>query len=138
AGSMFAPLNEETPKDPTPKQALDWVTQKLVSALIRYRMSSEGFHRKVGVLMQSLHDDPHFYFIGYLTVKNIWLNAAPTTEAFMDRDQFLSFLHDWIFQDWVLIDYVLDESLGTEAAAYLISERVQQRLTKLATADLAM
>ncbi|MFN0139087.1 MAG: hypothetical protein ACKVQW_03235 [Pyrinomonadaceae bacterium] len=129
---LFRPL-EAAP--PTPEEISgggEWLSSEIRGILIDYRLSRAGIHRKTSVLMRSLSNDEHQYLAGYLTVKRIWIHAAHRTRAFLDRDLFLTFLRDWIFQDWQLIDYVLDPEVSSGTAAYLISERLQNRLADLA------
>jgi hypothetical protein len=137
AGFMFQPLDSEPPVKPDAVQAREWFTDCVYSVLGAYRSSDEAILRKTSVLMQSFDQDPQGYLVGYMAVKQIWINAAAQTRAFLDRDLFLAFLRDWIFQDWELIDYLLNEDLGPEAAAYFLVERIQQRLVALATEDLS-
>ena len=137
AGLVFRPLDEVVPELQSPNEIQKWATEQIVSTLAAYRVSKAARQRKTGVLMRSLSNDPHHYLSGYLSVKNLWINAIQSTPAFCDKDLFLSFLHDWIFQDWVLIDYMLDESLNCGAFAYLASERLQARLVALSTDDLS-
>ncbi|MBD2318054.1 hypothetical protein [Phormidium tenue] len=136
ASFLFRPLEED------PQQLSDAVadsecwTSRVRNILIQYRTSEKALHRKVDVLMRSISNDTHHYLTGYLSVKQIWLSASRNTPAFIDRDLFLCFLKDWIFQDWVLIDYLTDPILECETVCYLVSERIQTRLIQLSTTNL--
>jgi hypothetical protein len=135
-GMLFTPLNMEVPKHRSSKDAAKWWIERIFDAMARYRTSAAAVRRKTEILMQTLSGDPHYYLSGYLAVKQIWFNAARKTPAFLDRDLFLTFLHDWVFKDWILIGDVLDESQTPTSTARLVSKRLQERLGKLAATDL--
>jgi hypothetical protein len=137
AGRLFQPIDKDTPQLSDPTKMREWLTNEIIDRISQYRSSERASHRKMGVLMRSISNDPHYYLAGYLTIKRLWIAAIYSTPAFFDRDLFLSFLRDWIFQDWVLIDYIADANLSCGAAAYLVSERIQRRLAQLATTNLS-
>ena len=136
ATRLFRQLGEDPQPPEDQSKVNEWLNNEIRSTLMRYRVGGAAAHRKTGVLMRSLSDDPHNYLAGYLTVKRIWINAAHRTPAFRDRDLFLTFLHSWVFHDWELIDHVVDPDLNCGAAAYFLSERLQTRLIQLADTSL--
>lgn len=137
AGAIFTPLDEPPPTPDQLAKPAEWMTGKIISALTDYRAGETALRRKIDTLMQPLSGDPNFYLCGYLCVKQLWHNAGHCTKLLSDRDLFLCFLREWIFQDWKLINYVLDESLSPPVAFYFISQRFQERLVELGTADLS-
>ena len=137
AGMIFTPLDEVGPTESELVEPAKWMTRKIVSTLNGYRFGQTALRRKIDTLMQPLSGDPNFYLCGYLSVKQLWHNAGHCTKSLRDGDLFLCFLRDWIFQDWKLIDYVLDESLSPPVAFHFTSQRFQDRLVELATADLS-
>ena len=136
AALLFQPL-EEPPPPKESQDATQWMMKRITGVLGRYRTSDVARRRKTSILMRSLSQDPNSYLAGYLSVKNIWMNAVQSTDAFLDTDLFLTFFRDWIFQDWKLIDYFIDDSLSTGAVAYLAPERLQERILTLATTNLS-
>ena len=101
-----------------------------------YRLGTTARQRKINTLMSAMRDDPHSYLSGYLTVKNLWINAIQSTSEFWDRDLFLDFTRTWFFQDWLLVDLLLDSRRSVAETASLLSERVQKRMAALARANL--
>lgn len=136
AAHLFQPLEEDPPQLSDPEEWSEWTTNKITQTLFQYRTSETALHRKINVLMRSISNDPHHYLAGYLSVKQIWLTAVRNTPAFLDRDLFLCFLRDWIFQDWKLIDHLADPDRDCLAVKCLASERIQTRLGQLATTNL--
>jgi hypothetical protein len=137
AACLFQPLEEDPPQLSDLEELSEWMTNKIMDTLVQYRTSETALHRKINVLMSSISKDPHHYLTGYLSVKQIWLSAVGNTPAFLDRDLFMCFLREWIFQDWQLIDYLLDPDLDCSEVARLASKRIQTRLDQLATTTLA-
>lgn len=136
AAHLFRPLEEDPPQVGTPEELSEWRTNKIRQTLFEYRTSETALHRKINVLMRSISKDPHYYLAGYLSVKQIWLTAVSNTPAFIDRDLFLCFLREWIFQDWQLIDHLIDPDRDCLAVKCLASKRIQTRLGQLATTNL--
>ena len=136
SATLFRPPGENAGPPEDPAKVNEWLNGKIRRTLLGYRTGGAAAHRKTGVLMRSLSNDPHHYLAGYLSVKRIWINAAHRTPAFRDRDLFLTFLQAWIFQDWEMINHVVRPDLSCGAATYLISERLQTRLIELSDTSL--
>jgi hypothetical protein len=137
AAVLFRPLEEKEPQSTNSVELLERMLIEHQTRVFKYRTSKEALDRKINVLMRSISNDPHYYLAGYLSVKQIWLTAAcNNTPAFRDRDLFLLFLRDWIFQDWKLIGYLLDPDLDSYTLASLVLERIQVRLHQLITTNL--
>lgn len=136
AATLFRPSGESAAPPADPSKMKDWLNGRIRETLINYRTSGAAAHRKVGVLMRSLSNDPHHYLAGYLTVKRIWINAAHRTPAFLDSDLFLTFMYQWIFHDWELINHLLRPGMSCGLATYVISERLQSRLIELSDTSL--
>ncbi len=117
-----------------PRAFLDRFTKDLLDG---YRTGDQALSRKITVLMQPLRKDPELYLSGYLTLKQLWTVARQRTAAFADRDLFIAFLHNWVFEDWVLIGYLLNEQFSIQQIISLFSGRLQERLHAISHHDLS-
>ena len=132
-GRLFQPIDEDMPDDFSKVPFSEWMNSQIVARIMSYRESSIAQQRKSDVLLRPIMDDPDNYLLGYWTVKHIWRLAVRRTNAFIDRDLFLAYLKEFVFQDWVFIDYVLDESIDGEALVDLLRYRLHWRLRQLCT-----
>ena len=98
------------------------------SLLNDYRNSDIAFDRKISVFMQPLLEDEHLYLAGYLAVKMICSISSITNAQFLDRQLFLAFFVNWLFNDMELVSILLDSDVDAGRFALLAIERITTRI----------
>lgn len=101
------------------------------SLLNDYRNSDVAFDRKISVFMQPLFEDQHLYLAGYLAVKMICSISSITNAEFLDRQLFLAFFVNWLFNDLELVSILFDSDVDSGRFALLTIERITTRIQML-------
>lgn len=129
-GRLFPPEEDETAAD---------VIDALRHRLIEYRLSDQALRSKSGLLVQAMSSRNGGYLLGYLSVKNLWMQARKASPRLADADLFLLYLRNLVFDDAGFVDKLLDAGAqalhGTQAFDGLASH-LNERLKLLSAPDL--
>jgi hypothetical protein len=105
------------------------LTPVLVSLLRSMRLDQRCIQRKVGVFGHPLAYTDGGYFLGYLTVRRLWIKAAGKDGRLLNEtDLFLMYLRSFFFDDIGLVAKLLDPTTKELESASAISNYVNQRI----------
>lgn len=127
---LFPPEKDETATD---------IIDALRHRLIEYRLSEQALRSKSGMLVQAMNSRNGGYLLGYLSVKNLWMQARKASPRLADADLFLLYLRNLVFDDAGFVDRLLDAGTqalhGTKIYEDLASH-LNERLKLLSAPDL--
>jgi hypothetical protein len=110
--------------------ASDWRERsyKFQDDFVKWRVSRRTIDRKSELLLQPLEAESSAYLLGYLTIKQLWKNAARFYEELQSADVFLIFVRKLIFGDYALVEPLLDRKRKPQARAVDFARQLHTRL----------
>jgi hypothetical protein len=97
----------------------------------RWRLSRKTIDRKSELLLQPVGTHRGAYLLGYLTVKQLWKNAARFRDELKEADVFLMFLRKLIFGDYSLVAEILDRNRPGMNRAVRFAALLEERLAAI-------
>ncbi|BAZ33651.1 hypothetical protein NIES4074_61650 (plasmid) [Cylindrospermum sp. NIES-4074] len=104
--------------------------------LTQMRLTEMFADRKSSYLLQSMTCGSGGYLPGYLTVKNLWIEAARRCSRFYDTDFFLTYLRSYIYEDFGLIAHLLNSNTKDIGATSKIYQYLVERVNAFCSHDL--